>query len=65
VGPSRFGGMAYGHAHDQGGTTIGKHRDKVVAALARRIASTPNERGFTKPGSMNKRKTGYAARKAR
>jgi hypothetical protein len=56
--------MAFRHAQEQRGTTISKHRDKVVAALERRIANTPNERGFTKPGSMNKRKTGYAARKA-
>lgn len=39
--------------------TMGKHHDKVKAGLAGRIAATPNLRGFRKPGSMNKKKSGY------
>ena len=39
---------------------MGKHHDKVKRALEKRIAATPNKPGFKKPGSMNKKKTGYA-----
>jgi hypothetical protein len=33
---------------------------KVAKALEIRIASMPKGAGFKKPGSMNKKKTGYA-----
>jgi hypothetical protein len=33
---------------------------KVAAALAIRIANVPNKSGYNTPGSMNKKKTGYA-----
>lgn len=33
---------------------------KVARALEIRIASMPKGSGFKKPGSMNKKKTGYA-----
>ena len=39
---------------------MGKHHDKVKRALEKRIAATPNKPGFKKPGSMNKKKTGYS-----
>lgn len=42
---------------------MGKHLDKVVEALQIRIKNTPDKPGFNKPGSMNKRKTGYAKRR--
>ena len=38
---------------------MGKHHDKIVKALELRIASMPKGSGFKKPGSMNKKKTGY------
>ena len=39
---------------------MGKHLDKVLKALAIRQANTPTGKGgFHKPGSMNKKKTGY------
>jgi hypothetical protein len=38
---------------------MAKHHDKVKARLEQRQATTPNLRGFHKPGSMNKKKTGY------
>ena len=41
---------------------MGKHHDKIAKALDKRIANVPNGSGFNKPGSMNKRKTGYAKR---
>jgi hypothetical protein len=34
--------------------------DKIKKALEIRIKNTPNVRGYNKPGSMNKKKTGYA-----
>ena len=43
---------------------MGKHHDKIKKALEQRIASTPNGAGFKKPGSMNKKKTGYRGAKA-
>lgn len=39
---------------------MGKHHDKVKKALEKRIEATPNKPGYKKPGSMNKKKTGYA-----
>jgi|GEM_PF-1379623 len=44
---------------------MGKHHDKIKKALEQRIASTPGGAGFKKPGSMNKKKTGYRGQKAR
>lgn len=45
---------------------MGKHHDKIAAALERRIAGVPqNISGYNKPGSMNKRKTGYGGNKAK
>ena len=38
---------------------MGKHHDKIKRALEARIAAMPNKPGFNKPGSMNKKKTGY------
>jgi hypothetical protein len=43
---------------------MGKHNDKIKKALAQRIAATPNGAGYHKPGSMNKKKTGYRGQKA-
>ena len=42
-----------------------KHLDKIEKALRDRIASAPNGPGFKKPGSMNKKKTGYLGHKAK
>jgi hypothetical protein len=39
---------------------MGKHHDKVKKALEARIAAVPNKGGYNTPGSMNKKKTGYA-----
>jgi hypothetical protein len=44
---------------------MGKHLDKIQKALAQRIASTPNGAGYHKPGSMNKKKTGYRGQTAK
>jgi hypothetical protein len=44
---------------------MGKHHDKIQRALESRIATTPKGDGYKKPGSMNKRKTGYMGMKAR
>jgi hypothetical protein len=44
---------------------MGKHLDKIQKALEQRILSTPNGAGFKKPGSMNKKKTGYRGQKAK
>ena len=41
---------------------MGKHLDKVMRALEIRQKNAPDKRGYNKPGSMNKRKTGYAGR---
>lgn len=43
---------------------MGKHHDKIEKALEKRIATMPqdksgNARAYRKPGSQNKRKTGY------
>ncbi len=43
---------------------MGKHKDKIAKALAQRIAATPGGPAFKKPGSMNKKKTGYRGIKA-
>jgi hypothetical protein len=43
---------------------MGKHKDKIEKALAQRQAATPNGPAFKKPGSMNKKKTGYRGQKA-
>ena len=43
---------------------MGKHLDKVKKALEQRIAATPNGAGYKKPGSMNKKKTGYRSIKS-
>ena len=39
---------------------IGSNTEKIKKALEIRIASMPKGSGFKKPGSMNKKKTGYA-----
>ena len=44
---------------------MGKHLDKITKALEQRQAATPNGAGFKKPGSMNKKKTGYRGQKAK
>lgn len=44
---------------------MGKHLDKIQKALEQRQAATPNGAGWKKPGSMNKKKTGYRGQKAR
>jgi hypothetical protein len=36
-----------------------KNQMKIAAALEVRIAKMPKGSGFKKPGSMNKKKTGY------
>ena len=38
---------------------MGKHHDKIAAALQLRIENMPKGSGYKKPGSMNKKKTGY------
>jgi hypothetical protein len=43
---------------------MSKHLDKIAKALAQRQAATPGGAGFKKPGSMNKKKTGYRGIKA-
>ena len=45
---------------------MGKHHDKIAAALEKRQAIAANAKGsgYKKPGSMNKRKTGYWGVKA-
>ena len=43
---------------------MGKHNDKIKKALEQRIAATPGGSAFKKPGSMNKKKTGYRGQKA-
>lgn len=37
-----------------------KNQMKIKAALEKRIESMPKGSGFKKPGSMNRKKTGYA-----
>ena len=50
----------------QGRSSMGKHHDKIVKALEQRIAGVPTGKsGFKKPGSMNKKKTGYPRRSGR
>jgi hypothetical protein len=44
---------------------MGKHHDKIAKALEQRQAATPNGSGYKKPGSMNKKKTGYRGQIAR
>ena len=44
---------------------MGKHHDKIKKALEQRIAATPGGPAFKKPGSMNKKKTGYRGQKAK
>lgn len=45
---------------------MGKHHDKVAKALEFRQKNVPDKgTGFNKPGSMNKKKTGYFAGKSR
>jgi hypothetical protein len=41
---------------------MGKHHDKVARALEKRIKAWEliKESGYKKPGSMNKKKTGYS-----
>jgi hypothetical protein len=43
---------------------MSKHHDKIAKALAQRQAAAPNGSGYKKPGSMNKKKTGYRGIKA-
>jgi hypothetical protein len=44
---------------------MGKHHDKIAKALEQRQAATPAGAGYKKPGSMNKKKTGYRGQKAK
>jgi hypothetical protein len=44
---------------------MGKHLDKIKKALEQRQAATPNGAGYKKPGSMNKKKTGYRGARAK
>ena len=45
---------------------MGKHHDKIQEALEKRIAAMPQGKGgYKKPGSMNKRKTGYMGVRAK
>jgi hypothetical protein len=45
---------------------MGKHHDKIQAALEKRIATMPTGKsGYKKPGSQNKRKTGYMGVRAK
>ena len=44
---------------------MGKHLDKIQKALQQRIDATSNGAGYKKPGSMNKKKTGYRGQKAK
>lgn len=44
---------------------MGKHNDKIKKALQQRIDATPNGAGYKKPGSMNKKKTGYRGQRAK
>lgn len=45
---------------------MGKHHDKIAKALKQRQDSVPSGKtGFNKPGSMNKKKTGYPKRGGR
>ena len=49
---------------------MGKHNDKVKAALEKRIATMPTDKSgsgkaYRKPGSQNKRKTGYMGFRAK
>jgi len=39
---------------------MAKNTEKIKKALEIRIANMPKGSGFKKPGSMNKKKTGYA-----
>ena len=43
---------------------MGKHHDKIAKSLEIRQSNTPNKPGYKKPGSMNKKKTGYRGQKA-
>ncbi len=44
---------------------MGKHLDKIQKALEQRRAATPSGPAWKKPGSMNKKKTGYRGHKAK
>jgi hypothetical protein len=44
---------------------MGKHLDKIAKALEQRQAAMPNGSGYKKPGSMNKKKTGYRGQRAK
>ena len=44
---------------------MGKHLDKIKKALEQRQSATPNGSGYKKPGSMNKKKTGYRGHRAK
>ena len=49
---------------------MGKHHDKIAAALEIRIRNMPSggkvdTRAYKKPGSQNKKKTGYMGVKAK
>jgi hypothetical protein len=43
---------------------MGKHNNKISKALQQRQAAMPAGSGYKKPGSMNKKKTGYRGIKA-
>jgi hypothetical protein len=44
---------------------MGKHHDKIAKALEQRQAATPNGGEYKKPGSMNKKKTGFRGQRAK
>jgi hypothetical protein len=41
---------------------MGKHHDKILEALEVRKKNVPSGNGYNTPGSMNKKKTGYAGK---
>ena len=43
---------------------MGKHHNKIAKSLEIRQSNVPNKPGYKKPGSMNKKKTGYNRVKA-
>jgi predicted molibdopterin-dependent oxidoreductase YjgC len=44
---------------------MGKHHNKIAKSLEIRQSNVPNKPGYKKPGSMNKKKTGYNRVKAK
>jgi hypothetical protein len=48
----------------RGSVVMGKHHDKIAAALEVRKANHKSGQGGKVPGSMNKKKTGYRSIKS-